>query len=56
VRRLLASLGQRDEGFVTPGPTPAVAFNAADQPLAVVIDLDQRAVAVGAVAHGVAVQ
>ena len=32
--------------------TPAVALNAADQPLAGVIDLDQRVMAVGAGAHG----
>ena len=44
-------LGQRHEGFLTPGPAPAVALNAADQPLAVVVDLDQRAMAVGAVLH-----
>ena len=37
----------RHEGFVTPRPAPAVALNAADQPLAVVDDLDERTIAVG---------
>jgi hypothetical protein len=30
-------------------PAPAIALNTANQPLAVVVDLDQRAMAVGAV-------
>ena len=36
--------GQR----VVSRPAPAIALNAADQPLAIVVDLDQRATAVGA--------
>ena len=41
-------LRQRHEGFVTPRPAPAVALNASDQPLAVVLDLDERAMAIRA--------
>jgi hypothetical protein len=33
------------EKVVTTGPTPAIAFDAADEPLAVVLDLDERALA-----------
>jgi hypothetical protein len=44
-------LRQRHEWSVTPRPAPAVALNAADEPLAVVVDLDERAMAVGAVRH-----
>jgi hypothetical protein len=40
-------LRQRHEGFATPRPAPAIALDAADEPLAVVVDLDQRALAVG---------
>ena len=40
---------QGHEGFVAPRPAPEVALNAADEAFAVVVDFDQRAVAVGAV-------
>ena len=49
-------LRQRHEGFVTSWQRPSIALNAAYEPLTVVVDLNQRAIAVGAVAHGVAVQ
>jgi hypothetical protein len=39
---------QRRNWFVAPRPTGVVALNAADEPLAVVVDLDQRAMAVAA--------
>jgi len=42
-------LRQRHEGFVTPWPCLSIALDAADEPLAVVVDLDQRAMAVGSV-------
>jgi hypothetical protein len=44
-------LRQRHEGFATPRPAPAIALDAADEPLAVVVDLDQRALAVGAIVN-----
>ena len=44
-------LRQRHEGFATPRPAPAIALDAADEPLAVVVDLDQRAMAVGAIVN-----
>ena len=47
-------LRQRHERFVAPRPCPAVAVNAADKPLAVVVDLNQRTMAVGAVLHLIA--
>jgi hypothetical protein len=35
------------KGLSLPGESPAVALNAADEPLAVVDDLDERTMAVG---------
>ena len=42
---------QRHEEELTFWPAPAVALNAADEPLAVVVDLNERATAVGALPH-----
>jgi len=51
--RLEILLRQLHEKVVTTGPTPAIAFDAADEPLAVVLDLDKRALsAVAVLRHG----
>ena len=40
-------LGQLHEQVVTVGPAPAIALDATNEPLAVVVDLDEWAVASG---------
>jgi len=40
-------LRQRHEGFATPRPAPAIALDAADQYLAVIVNLRYRTIAVG---------
>jgi hypothetical protein len=48
MERFEIPLRQLHEKVIAPGPTPAIAFYAADEPPAVVIDLDQRPLTAGA--------
>lgn len=47
VAELLGHRQLHDDALAA-GPRPAIALDAADEPLAVMVDLDQRAMAVGA--------